>query len=73
MLQLIQGLDYILPLMDVGEECEVIISSRFGYGDQGLPPTVPSKATLYYKVTLHNTECEPEVMTLPVEMRREIG
>lgn len=71
--EVIQGIDFILPLMDVGEECEAIISSRFAYGDQGLPPTVPAKATLYYKITLHDTECEPEVMTLPVEKRRDIG
>lgn len=71
--EVIQGIDFILPLMDVGEECEAIISPRFAYGDHGLLPEVPPKATLYYKITLHDTECEPEAMTLPIQKRREIG
>lgn len=71
--EVIQGIDFVLPLMDVGEECEAIINSRFAYGDQGLPPNVPAKATLHYTITLHGTECEPEVMTLPIEKRKDIG
>ncbi|XP_073975256.1 peptidyl-prolyl cis-trans isomerase zonda [Rhodnius prolixus] len=69
----IQGLDFALALMDKGEEAEIIIASRFGYGSLGCTPHVPPDATLYYHVTLLDVKPEPLISTLSISDRIAIG
>lgn len=69
----IQGLDFALALMDKGEEAEIIIASRFGYGSLGFKPLVPPDATLYYDVTLLDVKPEPLISTLGIDERIAIG
>ncbi|XKL59406.1 hypothetical protein PGB90_000422 [Kerria lacca] len=74
--ELIQGLDLILPLMSTGEISEVRIGPRFAYGSKGLKDEkieVPPDATLYYTIELISTYPEPDVETMDVETREEIG
>lgn len=46
--------------MNVGELAELIIASRFGYGDKGLEPKIPGGAKLVYTVEL--LEAKPEIV-----------
>lgn len=71
--EVIQGLDFIIPLMDVGEEAEAIVGPRFGYGSRGRDPDIPPDATLYYTLTLISAEAEPEISSLSTADRKEIG
>ena len=73
-LQLIQGLDLIIPLMYVGEIAEVKISPRFAYGSKGDENLkIPPDATLSYTIEILSVSPEPEFDTLDVETRKEIG
>lgn len=72
----LQGLDLAIALMNVGEEAEIEVASRFAYGDKGCKTedvNVPPGATIFYTVTLKSVELEDEIDTLSVEKRREIG
>jgi len=71
--ELIQGLDFVLPLMNLEEEAEIIIGPRFAYGSEGRDPDIPPDATLHYTVTLVSTEPEPFLETLPLQTRKDIG
>lgn len=71
--EVIQGLDFVIPLMDVGEEAEAIVGPRFGYGSRGRDPDIPPDATLHYTITLISAEPEPEIMSLSIPERKEIG
>ncbi|XP_054277838.1 peptidyl-prolyl cis-trans isomerase FKBP8 [Macrosteles quadrilineatus] len=71
--EVIQGLDFTLPLMDLEEEAEVKVGPRFAFGSEGRAPDIPPDATLYYTVTLVSAEPEPLIETLPLKQRKEIG
>lgn len=74
--ELIQGLDLLLPLMYVGEISEVKIGPRFAYGSRGLKENdieIPPDATLHYTIELLSVEPDPEIETMSVETRKEIG
>lgn len=69
-------MDLVLPLMYVGEKSEVKIGPRFAYGSRGFQENdieIPADATLHYTIELLSVEPEPEVETMDVETRREIG
>jgi hypothetical protein len=59
--------------MNVGEIAELKIASRFGYGDKGLEPMVPSGAKLLYTVEL--ISIKPEIIPddLTPDERLRIG
>lgn len=62
--------------MSTGEISEVRIGPRFAYGSKGLKDEkieVPPDATLYYTIELISTYPEPDVETMDVETREEIG
>uniref|UniRef100_A0A1B6JU69 peptidylprolyl isomerase n=2 Tax=Homalodisca liturata TaxID=320908 RepID=A0A1B6JU69_9HEMI len=71
--EVIQGLDFVLPLMDLEEEAEVIVGPRFAFGSEGRQPDIPPDATLHYSVTLLSSEPEPPLETLTLHQRKEIG
>ncbi|KAI5707622.1 hypothetical protein M8J77_006098 [Diaphorina citri] len=73
-LELVHGMDYVLPLMETGEECQIEITARFGYGDKGEPSkSIPPGAKLYYSLTLHSVLPDFDLAELPVEKRLDFG
>ncbi|CAO1374474.1 unnamed protein product [Diamesa serratosioi] len=67
--EIIQGLDLAIALMNVGEKAEVKVISRFAYGALGLPSnsnansnviSIPGDATLTYIIELISVDEEPE-------------
>ncbi|XP_015109871.1 peptidyl-prolyl cis-trans isomerase FKBP8-like [Diachasma alloeum] len=71
--ELIQGLDLAIALMDVGEAAEIVIAPRFAYGDIGKEPDIPPGATLYYNVNLKAVKMEPEIEEMGFTQRKEFG
>lgn len=71
--EVIQGLDLAIMLMDVGEVAEIEVASRFAYGKLGKDSIIPSDATILYTVELKKAEIETEIETLPVNERKAIG
>jgi len=64
--EVVQGLDMAIPLMEIGEQAEVICNPRFAYGELGLKndedPTrvIPANARITYKIELVSNEPEDE-------------
>lgn len=52
----IEGWDYVVSRMRVGDHWDVRIPWLFGYGVEGAPPHVPQKADLLYDVELLRVE-----------------
>jgi len=38
--------------MKLGEKSELVIQSKYGYGEMGSPPKIPGGATLIFEVEL---------------------
>ncbi|XP_012284026.1 peptidyl-prolyl cis-trans isomerase FKBP8 [Orussus abietinus] len=71
--EVVQGLDLAIALMDVGEVATIEVHSRFAYGDLGKEPNIPSNATIIYNVELKSVGTEAEVEMLGIEDRKKIG
>lgn len=80
--EVVQGLDMALKLMNEGEVAEVIVNPRFAYGELGLKDpteldpvirTVPPNATLTYTVTLVAMREERDIEARTYTSRKEIG
>lgn len=80
--EVVQGLDMALKLMNEGEVAEVIVNARFGYGELGVKDptehdpvrrTVPPNATITYTVELLTIKEEGDVETRSYASRKEIG
>jgi FKBP-type peptidyl-prolyl cis-trans isomerase len=48
----IPGWDEAFQAMKKGEKRTLIVPHWLGYGEKGLPPNIPPKATLVYEVEL---------------------
>ncbi|KRT81327.1 hypothetical protein AMK59_5847, partial [Oryctes borbonicus] len=46
----IQGLDIVIGLMNIGDIWELEIEPRLAYGTKGLPPLIPADAKVLYRV-----------------------
>lgn len=77
--EVVQGVDMVLPLMDVGEIVEVTCKSRFAYGEIGFKndgsqkKSIQPGATLIYKIELLNVLPESDIEELPFQIRQKIG
>lgn len=71
--EMIQGLDLAIALMETGEVAQVEVDPRFAYGKLGLEPTIPPNATIMYTIELKSSEIEPEPETLTISQRKKIG
>ena len=71
--EVIQGLDLAIALMDVDEVAEIEVYPRFAYGQLGKEPDIPPDATIFYTVELKSVEPEEELETLSISQRKEIG
>ncbi|TMW39308.1 hypothetical protein DOY81_015612, partial [Sarcophaga bullata] len=62
--EVVQGLDMVIPLMNVGEIAEVKVDPRFAYGSLGLKNekepelNIPPEATITYEVHLKDSNIE---------------
>jgi len=68
----LQGLDLTIVLMELGEVAEIKVNPRFAYGIRG-NELIPPNATITYTVELKAIEDEPEIETLSINQRRELG
>ncbi|XP_058808343.1 peptidyl-prolyl cis-trans isomerase FKBP8 [Phymastichus coffea] len=79
--EVVQGLDLSLALMNVGEEAELIVHPRFAYGSLGRSaisgktnlPAIPPDAKITYNIILKSVHMETDIYELPYEERRRIG
>ncbi|XP_053675507.1 peptidyl-prolyl cis-trans isomerase FKBP8 [Anopheles nili] len=80
--EVVQGLDMALKLMNEGEIAEVTVNARFAYGEQGLKdPTehdpviqsVPCNATIIYTVELVSIREESELESRTYASRKQTG
>ncbi|XP_050035555.1 inactive peptidyl-prolyl cis-trans isomerase FKBP6-like [Dermacentor andersoni] len=51
---MVPGLAVAVRSMRRGEQCRVVISPKYGFGDLGCRPRIPPHATLLYELTLLN-------------------
>ncbi|KAL9699819.1 hypothetical protein quinque_003260 [Culex quinquefasciatus] len=77
--EVVQGLDMTLKLMNVGERAEVIVDARFAYGDQGYKNedhperSVPPNAKITYTVELVSSKEEADLESKTYAARKDIG
>ncbi|XP_014470017.1 PREDICTED: peptidyl-prolyl cis-trans isomerase FKBP8 isoform X2 [Dinoponera quadriceps] len=71
--EVIQGLDLAVALMDVHEVAEIEIDPRFAYSKLGKKPDIPPDAVMSYTVELKDFELETDIETLSIKQRKEIG
>lgn len=73
-MELVQGLDMAIALMDVGELSEITVASRFAYGSLGDESKgIPPDATIVYTIELLSAHEESELEKKSFESRKEIG
>lgn len=73
-MELVQGLDMAIALMDVNELSEITVASRFAYGSIGEESKgIPPDATIIYTVELLSAHEETDLEKKSFESRKEIG
>lgn len=58
--------------MERGEIAEVLVDPRFAYGKSG-DGDIPPDATIIYTVELKDVKEEPDIGTMSMDQRRELG
>ncbi|CAD6998640.1 peptidyl-prolyl cis-trans isomerase FKBP8 [Ceratitis capitata] len=77
--EVVQGLDMVIPLMNVGEVAEVTIDARFAYGSIGMKnnenecASIPPDTTLTYEVHLVESKSEDFSDLKSFDVRRKYG
>lgn len=72
--EVVQGLDMAIALMDVGELAEITVAPRFAYGSLGdLSKGIPPDATIVYTIELLSAHEESDLEKKSFESRKEIG
>nr|UWK01895.1 FK506 binding protein [Locusta migratoria manilensis] len=71
--EVVQGIDLALPLMNVGEVALLEVGPRFAYGTIGRSPDIPPDAKLIYTIELLSAEDEPDLESLSIARRKELG
>lgn len=77
--EVVQGLDMVIPLMNVGEVAEVKIDPRFAYGSLGLKNeqeteiSIPPEATITYELHLNDTIYEEFSDLKSFDIRKKYG
>jgi len=51
-MQACKGIHLALMRMRIGERVSVICQPKYGYGEEGYPPTIPANATLHWDIEL---------------------
>ncbi|CAH1121907.1 unnamed protein product [Ceutorhynchus assimilis] len=69
----IQGMDVALGLMNRGERCLLKIGPRLAYGSKGLPPNIPSDATIILDLELVDIQSALDCEKMSFEERQEVG
>ena len=73
-MEVVQGLDMAIALMDVGELAEISVNSRFAYGSLGEESKgIPPEATIVYTIELLSAHEETDLEKKSFESRKEIG
>ncbi|ALC40820.1 CG5482 [Drosophila busckii] len=78
-LEIVQGLDMVLPMMHVGEVSEISVDARFGYGAIGLKKDnstdvlIPPEAHLSYEIELLEVKYEDFADLKSFEVLRKYG
>lgn len=70
---LFHALDLVVPLMHLHERCQVVIASRFAFGDKGREPDIPGDSTLECEVELVSIDWVEDVDEICLEERFKIG
>lgn len=70
--EVVQGVELVIPLMNVGEEALVVVAPRFGYGSIG-SNGIPPDATITYDITLVKSSPEPCLEKIPFEKRKTLA
>lgn len=65
--QVIDGWEYGLQLMELGEKRLFIVPYELGYGTRGNPPKIPRRATLVFEVKLLKVEKGPPAPEEPAK------
>ncbi|KAL1425358.1 hypothetical protein MTO96_019244 [Rhipicephalus appendiculatus] len=72
---MVPGLAMAVRSMRRGEQCRVVVSPEYGFGDMGCRPRIPPHATLVYEITLLNfieTEFDGDMDSLEHEDYRQL-
>lgn len=69
----IQGLDFCIGIMNVGEQSMVKVAPLFAYGDKGLSGKIPGKATLIFNIELKALKSIVKPENISIQERKLIG
>lgn len=71
--ELVLALDLCIPLMNLGEVCELVTESRFAYGKHGRVPDIPADSRITYEVELLSFRDQIPYSELPLGERIQVG
>lgn len=72
-IQVIQGIDLIVALMDCHEISQVEVGPRFAYGSLGNGKDIPPEATILYTIELLEVSKETDLELVNIDERLRIG